>query len=410
MSGRRLDVSATQAVSSMLAALTGAVAASGLGIAGTLIGAAFMSLASTVGAAVYKHYLNRSNARLRAAAASLAPLASGNAVAAAVIRRHQARDPAEAADSTEDLAAADTTAVDKTAADKAAVEEAAVAEAPAEKTAREKDEFSWEDVTMAGFLNRSELGRLTSLHDGAGSSDATRAGHGTGPAEGLGSQDSAAASDSTGPLNGAASHEGAASHDGTAPLDGQGSQNGTGSHNGTGPMDGLSLADGNGLRGSIGDPAGADAPRPGGKRRWLLMAGAALSIFILAMGVVTAVEAIAGKPLESVIWHRSDSGSGTTLGGLVNSHPARHHQNQKPASSTSPTSSPSSTQPSATPSDTSPGPSPSPSSSATPGTTAPASSGTGSSTGSGTGSSTDSGTVSGTSPAPGAAAASTSRP
>jgi hypothetical protein len=50
MSGRRLDVTATQAVSSMLAALTGAIAASGLGIAGTIIGAAFMSLASTVGA------------------------------------------------------------------------------------------------------------------------------------------------------------------------------------------------------------------------------------------------------------------------------------------------------------------------------------------------------------------------
>jgi hypothetical protein len=405
MSGRRLDVSATQAVSSMLAALTGAVAASGLGIAGTLIGAAFMSLASTVGAAVYKHYLNRSNARLRAAAASLAPLASGNAVAAAVIRRHQARDPAEAADSTEDLAQVDKTAVDKTTVDKAAAEKAAVEKTAAEKNSGEEAEFSWEDVTMAGFLSRSELGRLTSLHDGAGSSDATRAGHGTGTGstEDLGSsQDGAAATDSTGPLNGAASQ------DGTTPLDDQGSQNGTG------PLDGISRADGNGLRGSIGDPAGADAPRPSGKRRWLLMAGAALSIFILAMGVVTAVEAIAGKPLESVIWHRSDSGSGTTLGGLVSSHPARHHQSQKPASSTSPTSSPSSTQPSATPSDTSPGPSPSPSSSATSGTTAPASSGTGigtgSSTGSGTGSSTDSGTVSGTSPAPGAAAASISRP
>jgi hypothetical protein len=391
MSGRRLDVSATQAVSSMLAALTGAVAASGLGIAGTLIGAAFMSLASTVGAAVYKHYLNRSNARLRAAAASLAPLASGNAVAAAVIRRHQARDPAEAADSTEDLAQVDKTAVDKTTVDKAA----------AAKNSGEEAEFSWEDVTMAGFLSRSELGRLTSLHDGAGSSDATRAGHGTGTGstEDLGSsQDGAAATDSTGPLNGAASQ------DGTAPLDDQGSQNGTG------PLDGISRADGNGLRGSIGDPASADAPRPSGKRRWLLMAGAALSIFILAMGVVTAVEAIAGKPLESVIWHRSDSGSGTTLGGLVSSHPARHHQSQKPASSTSPTSSPSSTQPSATPSDTSPGPSPSSSSSATSGTTAPASSGTGTGTGSSTGSGTGSGTVSGTSPAPGAAAASISRP
>jgi hypothetical protein len=66
MSGRRLDVTGTQAVASMLAALTGAIAASGLGIAGTIIGAAFMSLAGTVGAAIYKHYLARSRERLRA--------------------------------------------------------------------------------------------------------------------------------------------------------------------------------------------------------------------------------------------------------------------------------------------------------------------------------------------------------
>src|SRR5689334_8120034 len=74
MSGRRFDVTAIQAVSSMLAALTGAVAASSLGIAGTMIGAGLMSLASTVGAAIYKHYISSGNERLRAAAATLAPL------------------------------------------------------------------------------------------------------------------------------------------------------------------------------------------------------------------------------------------------------------------------------------------------------------------------------------------------
>jgi hypothetical protein len=74
MSGRRIDVTATQAASSMLATLTGAIAASGLGIGGTIIGAAFMSLASTVGAAVYKHYIGRSNERLRAAAGATTQL------------------------------------------------------------------------------------------------------------------------------------------------------------------------------------------------------------------------------------------------------------------------------------------------------------------------------------------------
>ena len=88
-----VDVTATQAVASMMAALTGAIAASGLGIAGTIIGAAFMSLASTVGSAIYKHYLTRSNERLRAAAASLAPKASHSAVASAVARHHAQPGP-----------------------------------------------------------------------------------------------------------------------------------------------------------------------------------------------------------------------------------------------------------------------------------------------------------------------------
>ena len=52
-----------------------------------------MSLASTVGSAIYKHYLTRSNERLRAAAASLAPKASHSAVASAVAPHHAQQDP-----------------------------------------------------------------------------------------------------------------------------------------------------------------------------------------------------------------------------------------------------------------------------------------------------------------------------
>src|SRR5262249_55905755 len=89
MSRRRLNVTATQAVSSMLATVTGAVAASKLGIAGTIIGAAFMSLASTVGAAVYKLYISRNNKRLRAAAATFGPRASASTATKAAVRRQQ---------------------------------------------------------------------------------------------------------------------------------------------------------------------------------------------------------------------------------------------------------------------------------------------------------------------------------
>lgn len=70
MTGRRIDLSGTQVVASMLAAVTGAIAASYLGIAGTVIGAAVMSVASTAVAAVYKHYLWRGRERLRSAASA----------------------------------------------------------------------------------------------------------------------------------------------------------------------------------------------------------------------------------------------------------------------------------------------------------------------------------------------------
>jgi len=65
---RRFDVTGLQVVASVLATVTGAIAASYLGVAGTIIGAAVMSLASTAGSAVYKHYLGRTAGRLKEAA------------------------------------------------------------------------------------------------------------------------------------------------------------------------------------------------------------------------------------------------------------------------------------------------------------------------------------------------------
>ena len=103
MEGRRMDLSATQVIASMLAAVTGAVAASYLGVAGTVIGAAVMSVASTAVAAVYKHYIGRSHQRLRAAAeaARHAPrvggeVSSGVSGRAAIGARPRATEPGTA--------------------------------------------------------------------------------------------------------------------------------------------------------------------------------------------------------------------------------------------------------------------------------------------------------------------------
>lgn len=63
---RRLDLSLTQVVAGALAAVSAAWAASTLGVAGTVIGAAVVSVTITVLSAVYQHGARRTAERLRA--------------------------------------------------------------------------------------------------------------------------------------------------------------------------------------------------------------------------------------------------------------------------------------------------------------------------------------------------------
>ncbi|MGW0808488.1 hypothetical protein [Nonomuraea sp. NPDC002799] len=62
---RRLTLSVPQIAGSALAAITAAVAASYLGVAGTVIGAAVMSFATTVATDIYTHYLRRTSAKVK---------------------------------------------------------------------------------------------------------------------------------------------------------------------------------------------------------------------------------------------------------------------------------------------------------------------------------------------------------
>lgn len=81
MATRRFNLSGIQVAASVLATLTGAIAASYLGVASTLVGAAVGSIASTVGTEVYRHYLGRTHERLRGAVVSRQYRAAGQAVA-----------------------------------------------------------------------------------------------------------------------------------------------------------------------------------------------------------------------------------------------------------------------------------------------------------------------------------------
>jgi len=83
MSGPRgIHLSGTQVIASVLATLTGAIAASYLGVAGTLIGAALGSIASTMGTEVYRHYLLRSQQGLKSAGEMLYQRSTGAHTAA----------------------------------------------------------------------------------------------------------------------------------------------------------------------------------------------------------------------------------------------------------------------------------------------------------------------------------------
>lgn len=61
MSRPRIKLNGLQVFGSAMAAVTGAVLASSLGVAGTVIGAGLASCAGTAGAAVYNHYLRRTS-------------------------------------------------------------------------------------------------------------------------------------------------------------------------------------------------------------------------------------------------------------------------------------------------------------------------------------------------------------
>ena len=88
-SERRIDVSSIQVAASVMAAVTGALAASFLGVAGTIIGTAMMSVAGTMGVALYRYFLDRSREKIHSvASAKIQPLAQGRGVPA-VLGHHQ---------------------------------------------------------------------------------------------------------------------------------------------------------------------------------------------------------------------------------------------------------------------------------------------------------------------------------
>lgn len=346
MEGRRIEMSATQVIASMLAAVTGAVAASDLGIAGTVIGAAVMSVASTAGASVYKHYIGRSGERLKAAAeaARIAPLVGGNAAWPGRERTTQAGRHSSPPSG-----------------DRWAAGEREVPETDAEQTQLlptvGSPRRSWHEADRAdGFDERVQW-----RDDEATRTIGTRYRGG-----GYGGPITAGATETLGAVRyGGPGGNGATGDTGAGPGHRDG---GPGGGDGYG---GPHHPDGQGQRHS-----GPHHPDGQGQRRRprpLLLAGIAAGIFLLAMGGITIVEAASGKPLDALLWGKH--GSGTTVQNIVTGHsgrPASHRSHpatspSSPALSGVPTPTPGATahaSPSPTPAPTTSSPAPSPTPSA----------------------------------------------
>jgi hypothetical protein len=354
MEGRPIEVSATQVIASLLAAVTGAIAASTLGIAGTIIGTAVMSVASTAVASIYKHYLARSRERLRKAAEA----ARASERAPAFRGRHGTAGA---------HAGTRPTATDHPATRTAAANVAADADNTQVFPAVGSAQHRWQDADRANGVARLDDATRTV---GGRRDDATRTAGGR----------AAAAAGAAGAAGAAWAGEADAS--GTSPGPPTASHGVTGEraadvtgHAGQ-PSGG---GDESGLHGGNGGPAAGAAGRP----RWrhpLALAGIAVGIFLLAMAGITAFEAIAGKPLDALVGGKHTAG--TTIGNLVGgrgSHTTSHHTGRSPAPSPSSTPTPSpSTSPGVSPSpSTSPSPTPTPAGTPTPttGTTAGASPG-----------------------------------
>jgi hypothetical protein len=293
--GRRFEVSGTQIVAGVLATVTGAVAASYLGVAGTVIGAAVMSVASTGGGAVYKYYLGRTARRMREAA----PVITQRTVerAAAVGVRSAARrgvpsdhpaDRPPTGDAADDLGAG----LDGT--------EGKDPRGPKEHQADRSG-----DRGDQGHRDGSQGDRAAgSRYSEAGSADgaADRAGHAGEPGERAGD-----------------------------PGDRAGDR-----------------------AGHAGDPgqrtaAGEHGPGTGKRVRpaWLAVAIGTAGIFIGVIAAITVFELAAGKPLEAVVWNRHSSG--TSVGQIVGVQgSSKAHPRQTPPASPRATASSRATSPAST--------------------------------------------------------------
>jgi len=290
-SERRIDVSSIQVAASVMAAVTGALAASFLGVAGTIIGTAMMSVAGTMGVALYRYFLDRSREKIHSvASAKIQPLAQGRGVPA-VLGHHQVTQSsptqpdsrAHRADDTETQALP---ALGGTWSD-------------------------WPDDTQTRNSDRQ---------------DDTR------------TRTSASVTGKRAPGRHAAGQH--------RNDQREGGQNGNGQRNGNG-QDGNGQRDGSGAEAVNGLGRGFSwqdfsvwlrSSTRHGRARWKNLAGAVLVVFVLAIACLTLIELLVGKPLASVV--SNQPGTGTSISHVLGGTKSAPTHSPSPAPGSGSSSSP----------------------------------------------------------------------
>ena len=272
-----IDLNTVQIVSSMGAAVTGAILTSYLGDGGTIAGTAVGAGASTAGFAVYKHYLARTKEKV-------APVIAGHARQWSPTTQASSRRASVAEQTEARTAASPGRAVpsdDRTRPDRGQPD-------PQRPYPGQADPYRPE--TWQADPRQADPRQADPRHA------ATEKMPAFGTAR-MGATGQTGRDGDTGPggRNGNGSPYGAPRPSGNGTPGGPGTHGRAAGGNGNGK--GLL---GNGLRG-----------RP----RWLVMVASAVAVFLVAMVVITVIEFGTGKPIAASVWgHKA---TGTTLGNVT---------------------------------------------------------------------------------------------
>jgi hypothetical protein len=320
MSGPRgIQLSGTQVTASVLATLTGAVAASYLGVGGTLVGAAVGSVASTMGTEIYKHYLLRSQERLRSA---------GQVLHESAVRTRTG----------------DTMSQTGAGASRAGRHAGSGSEASQEGTTRDladQETAVWDRRQYGTPRDPRETQTIPGVPaqwNGTGDRGGDPGGAGHGGPDGGGPD--GGGPDGGGPDGGGPDGGGP---DGFGP--GGFGPDGSASDGGSGPGDTASHHAHGNLTSE--DPAGDEAARGSlwdavtsffgslTRRQWLTYGGVAAGFFLVIMAAITVFELTIGKPLSSAV--SGGHSTGTSVGGIFSGRSSPQKATTHPSSSPSAT-------------------------------------------------------------------------